>query len=71
MEMNAMVNGTIITPHPGMSTPRKCPKNTYIPPFKLRAAIPKVQTKNGINLFVRDGHTTKLKVATTNMSSTT
>ncbi|WP_295622572.1 hypothetical protein [uncultured Methanobrevibacter sp.] len=66
-----MVNGNIITPHPGNSIPKKCPKNTYIPPFKLRAAIPKVQTKIGISNFVRNGHTAKLKVATANMSSTT
>ena len=47
IEIIAMVNGNIITPHPGKSIPKKCPKNTYTPPFKLRAAIPKVQTKIG------------------------
>ena len=53
IEINAIVNGAKIIPHPLIFKPKYGPKIANSPPFKRRPAIPKVQTKNGINIFVR------------------
>ena len=54
-----------------MCMPKNGPKNARIPPFKARAAIPKVQTKNGMSIFVRNGHNMALKILMKNMNRMT
>jgi hypothetical protein len=54
-----------------MFKPKNGPKKANIPPFKVRAPIPKVQTRNGINILVRSGHKIALKILMKNTNSTT
>ena len=69
--INAMVNGARIIPHPLMFKPKYGPKNTNIRPFKTRDPIPKVQTSTGMNILLRSGHNTALKILMKNMNSRT
>ena len=71
MEINDIINGVKIIHIPSMCKPKYGPKNAISPPFKARAAIPKVQTKKGINNFVRSGHNIALIIEMKNMNMIT